>query len=194
MYRNFAVVAGLAVCSFAVPAAAQEAQPGHASTTAESSPAPQAGVPSAEEVARIRERLRDLQERARQDPAVTAANDAFGEEVMAAMLRLDPTAAPKKARADAIQAEAEQARAASDNERLNALAEEGRTLQAFFTALRSRAMALPEIEQSRQAYIAKLFEKMTELDPQAPDLVSRLDAARAAQQRQSSPAPESPAP
>jgi hypothetical protein len=196
MRKTSVMIAGF-VLTFGTHAAAAQQQgtePGHAPDGSESSqPAGTAAAPTADELAQIRRRLRDLQERARADSAVAAANDAFGNEVLAAMLRLDPEAGPKKARADAIQGEAVQARAASDNARLNDLAEEGRALQAYFAALRTRVLNLPEIERSRQAYIAKLFEKMTDLDPEAPALVARLDAARAAPQQATS-ASEGPAP
>jgi hypothetical protein len=158
---------------------AQDAQPGNSASHDSAESAPAITAHSSMPVEAIRARLGDLQRRARQDPAIDAASDAFGAEVLAAMTRLDPQATPKTARANAIQTEAAQARASGDQARLNELAEEGQRLRAYFTELRARAMALPEVERSRQAFIARLFEKMTELDPTAPELVRQLDAARA---------------
>lgn len=160
-------------------ASAQSTQPAQPAQAAEPTQEA-AAVPTPEEVAQLRQRFTALQRRAVEDPAIKSANEAFGAEVLAAMERLDATAAGKKARADAIAGEVEAARAASDNARINALAEEARTLQAFFSELRTRALALPEIEEKRQAYVQLLFAEMTELDPEAPRIAERLEAARAA--------------
>lgn len=154
-------------------APAQPAQPAPAAQPAQAVPTPQ-------EVAQLRQRLGELQQRAAQDPTVKAANDAFNAEVMTAMQGLDAEAAGKKARADAIPGEVQTARAANDNARLNQLAEEATALQGYFNQLRQRALAIPEIEEKRRAYVAQLFAKMKELDPEAQSIVDRLDAARAA--------------
>ena len=172
-------ILALALFTAATPfAAAAQETPGAQPATA--SPEQPSAPPTAEEVAQLRQRLSTLQQRAKEDSAVEAANEAFNAEVLAAMQRLDATAAARTTRASAIQTEAAAARAAGDNARLAALAEEAKELQAFFAALRERAMALPEIEAGRQAYIAQLFAKMTELDPEAPGIVARLDQAREA--------------
>jgi hypothetical protein len=154
-------------------APAAQAQPAAAAQPAQTTPTPQ-------EVAQLRQRLGELQQRAAQDPGVKAANDAFNADVLTAMTGLDPEAAGKKSRADALPGEVQTARTANDNARLTQLAEEATTLQAYFAQLRQRALALPEIEEKRQAYVAQLFAKMKELDPEAQSIVDRLEAARSA--------------
>ena len=128
----------------------------------------------------------DVTDKAQISAAVKAAEEKFGAEVMAAMQQLDPTAATKIARGQALPAEVEAARAANDNARLNALATEATELQNFFNGLRQRALATPEIQEKRKAYLAVVLAKMNEIDPQAQAMVDRLTALRnggAAQQR-----------
>jgi chromosome segregation ATPase len=173
-------IALLAAAALALPAAAaaQETQPAAPQPQAPAAAAPQ------DEITQIQQRLAALQQQAMQDSAVKAAEATFGAELMAAMERLDPTAKEKAARGEALNQEVEAARAASDNAKLNALATEAQGLQAFFTALRTRALALPEIQEKRQAYLAVVFARMNQIDPQAQALVTRLNELRAAAQPQ----------
>lgn len=149
-------------------AAAQEQPAGSAPAQA----APQ------DEIAQIQQRIAQLQQQAAQDSAVKAEEKSFDAFVMAAMERLDPTTREKLARAEALKAEVEAARAASDNARLNALAAEAQGLQAFFNGLRQRAVAEADVQERRKAYVQALFTRMSEIDPQAQALVARLQELR----------------
>lgn len=132
----------------------------------------------AQEIARIQARLDTLQQQARQDSAVKAAEAAFAARVQDAMVRLDPAARDRAARAAGLGAEVEAARAAGDTARLNALAAEAQALQAYFAELRPRALALPEIQESRRAYLQVLFARMKAIDPQTQVLVDSLRSLR----------------
>lgn len=153
----------IAAAFLAVPAAA------HAQT-APAAPA----APAQNEVEQLRQRIGQLQQQALQDPALEPAQDSFNAVVQAAMARLDPTATAKAARATALTAEVEAARAANDNAKLNQLAEEATALQAFFTALRPRAMADAEVQAARQVFLARVLEKMKQIDPNTQQYVDRL--------------------
>jgi len=181
-------IALLAFAALALPAAAaaQQTQPAPATPAAPAAPAQQPTAAPQAEIAQIQQRLAQLQQQAGQDPAVKAAEEKFGADLVAAMQQLDPAAAAKVARGQALPAEVEAARAANDNARLNALATEAAELQTFFNGLRQRALATPEIQEKRKAYLAVVLAKMNEIDPQAQSLVDRLTALRnggAAQQR-----------
>jgi len=134
----------------------------------------------ADSVAILQQRIGQLQQQAMQDAAVQAASRSFEEFLMGAMARIDATAAEKKARADALMTEVAAARAAGDNAKLNALATEAQTLQAFFHALRPRAMEQADVQEKRREFLGALFAKMGEIDPQAQALVDRLQQLRAA--------------
>ncbi|HYH79718.1 MAG TPA: hypothetical protein VEX86_07965 [Longimicrobium sp.] len=162
-------VALIAAAALVLPAAASAQQ----TTPAPAQAAPAQPAP-ASEATQLQQKLGALQQRAQQDPSLKAATDSFNTVLQAGMVKVDPQAAAKVARARAITADVEAARAASDNARLNQLATEANQLQAYFQTLQPRALALPEVQQARQAYVARLFEKMKEYDPQAQSYVDRL--------------------
>ena len=62
----------------------------------------------------------------------------------------------KSARAQALSQEVAAARAANHNAKLNQLADEATALKAYFDALRPRALAQAEVQQARQAYLARV--------------------------------------
>jgi hypothetical protein len=164
----------LAAAALALPAAAQaQTQPAPApAPPAPAVPAP----PAADEAAQLRQKIGALQQQALQDPALKPAQDSFNTVVSAAMGRIDPAAPAKLARASSINTEVEAARAANDNARLNQLATEATALQTYFAGIRPRAMADPEVVAARQVFLARVLEKMKQIDPNAQQYVDRLTA------------------
>ena len=168
-------IALLAAAALALPSAlaAQQAQPDPAQA-----PAAAETAPAQDETTRIQQRLAQLQQQAGQDPAVKAQEEAFDAYMIDAMARLDPDSRVKTSRAEALKAEVEAARAASDNAKLNQLAAEAQELQAYFAGLRQRTLGLPDVQEKRKEYVQALFTKMSEIDPEAQNLVSRLQELR----------------
>ncbi|HEX2090812.1 MAG TPA: hypothetical protein VHG28_00365 [Longimicrobiaceae bacterium] len=165
-------IALLAVAALALPATAaaqQQTQP---------APAPAQAASAQDEAARIQQRITQLQQQAQQDSAVKVVEAEFDAYMRAAMGRLDAAFAEKSARAEALKAEVEAARAASDNAKLNALAAEATELQGYFNGLRQRALAQADVQEKRKVYVQALFSKMNEIDPQAQALVARLQELR----------------
>lgn len=148
------------------------------SVSAQQRAAPAPAATAQQEMAQIQQRLGALQQQAMQDSAVQAAEEQLGADVQAAMVRVDPVAGEKVARAQALQSDVEAARAASDNAKLNQLATEAQALQAYFAGLSERVMALPEMQEKRDAFMAVLLARMTAIDPQAQALVTRLRELR----------------
>ncbi|HEX7243545.1 MAG TPA: hypothetical protein VF263_24885 [Longimicrobiaceae bacterium] len=177
-------IAFLAAAALALPAAAAAQQ-----TTPAPAPAP-VQASAQDEITRIQQRLGALQQQAAQDSAVRAQEQAFDAYVAEAMNRLDPAAAGKRARAESIKTDVEAARAANDNAKLNALAAEATELQAYFAQMRPRTLALPDVQQKRQAYVQALFTKMNQIDPEAQALVARLQQLRSG--GATAPAPATP--
>jgi hypothetical protein len=167
-------IALLAAAALALPAAA------HAQTTPPPAPAPAAppaqAAPAADEAAQLRQKIGALQQQALQDPSLKPAQDSFNTVVSAAMGRLDPQAPAKLARAQSINADIAAAQAAGDNVKLNALAAEATALQGYFATMRPRAMADPAVQAARQAWLARVLEKMKQIDPNAQQYVDRLTA------------------
>lgn len=169
-------IAFLAAAALALPAAAR-AQTQPAPPPAPPSPtAPAAPAAPADEAQQLRQRIGQLQQQALQDPSLKPAQDSFNLVVSAAMGRLDPAAPAKLARATSINAEAEAARAAGDNAKINALAEEATALKTYFDSLRPRAMADPQVVAARQVWLARVLDKMKQIDPNAQQYVDRLTA------------------
>lgn len=157
----------LAAAALALPAAA------HAQTTPATAVPPAQAAP-ADEATQLRQKIGALQQQALQDPALKPAQDSFNVVISAAMGRLDPAAPAKLARAQSINADVEAARAANDNAKLNQLAAEATSLQQYFATLRPRAMQDPQVQAARQAFLARVLEKMKQIDPNTQQYVDRL--------------------
>jgi hypothetical protein len=163
----------------ALLAAAALAAPVAASAQMTPAPAPAAQTAPAapaNEAEQLQQKIRALQQQALQDPALKLAQDSFNVVLSAAMGRLDPAAPAKFARYMSINAEVEAARAAGDNVKLNALAQEVPALQTYFSAIRPRAMQDPQVVAARQVWLARMLEKMKQIDPNAQQYVDRLAA------------------
>jgi len=162
-------IALLAAAALALPVAAR------AQTTPATPPPPPApAAPAADEATQLRQKLAALQQQAMQDPALKPAQDSFTAVVNAAMARLDPQAPAKLARAQSINADVAAAQAANDNARLNTLAAEATGLQSYFAGLRPRANADPQVQAAKQVWLARLLERMKQIDPNAQQYVDRL--------------------
>lgn len=161
-------IALVAAALFAAPAAgyAQEGQPATAS-------AAEAG-----EAAQLRQRIAQLHQQALTDPSVKPVQDSLNTAIQDAMARLDPAAPGKAARATSLNQEVEAARAAGDNAKLNQLADEATQLKAYFDNLRPRAMEDARVQAARQVYLARVFERMKQIDPNAQQYVDRLNALK----------------
>lgn len=148
--------------------AAQEAAPAAAPAPAAEAPAAPA-VPLTE-LQQLQQRLAALQQQANQDAAVQAAFAAVNEAMAAA----DPEFKTLSERAQAIPAEVEAARAASDNAKLNQLAAEVNALNTSLAAARQRASANADVQAKTTAYRTALLTKMVELEPNTQQLIARL--------------------
>jgi hypothetical protein len=156
----------LAAAALAFPVAAR----------AQGTAAPAAPPAQATEAEQLQQKIRALQQQALQDPALKPAQDSFNVVLSAAMGRLDPAAPAKFARFMSINAEVDAARAAGDNVKLNALAQEVPALQTYFSGIRPRAMQDPQVQAARQVFLARVLEKMKQIDPNAQQYVDRLAA------------------
>ena len=125
------------------------------------------------EIQQITARLGELQKPALQDPAVQAANDSVTAAIEAA-LKTDQAYQQLAQQAEQYKADVAAAQAAGDNEKLSQLADQGKLLQQGMNVSRRKAMSDPAVQKQMEAYKARLFEKMVEIDPQAKTLAQRL--------------------
>ena len=165
--RKVTFAAALGAALISAPAAAQ-AQQGQTA----------AAAPAQNEAARLRQRIGQLQQQAMQDPSLKPAQDSFNVVLQGAMARLDPAAPARTARAAAVNQEVEAARAAGDNAKLNQLAQEAAELTAYFDQLRPRALAQPDVQAARQLFLARVFERMKQIDPEVQQYVDRFAELR----------------
>ena len=135
----------------------------------------------AREAAALERKLAELQARALEAPAVAAAQAAVEEEMKRAMVRADPAAAARIARAEGLREEVEAARTEGDNAKLNQLASEAQSLQSYFVSLRARAVEDAALAARTREFQEVLVGEMIELEPQADAWVDRLATLRGVQ-------------
>ena len=145
-------------------AAGQDAAATSAAPAAASAPA----APS--EAQQIQQRLGQVQQQAMQDAALQAA---FAE-INTALEAADPEFKTLSDRARTLKADVATAQAASDNARLHQLAAEAKQLQTNLPAARARATQNPAVQEKVVAFRTALAEKMQQIDPEIPALLTRL--------------------
>jgi chromosome segregation ATPase len=144
-------------------------------------PSPEVREPSPEvqellvERQQLTVRLGALQEQALENDELRAQQTAVSDAVRGAMIEADPTMQEKLDRIEAIMEEARAAQGTGDMERIAALTAEAETLQPQIQEAQATALARPEIEQQVDAFQLALRTRMVELDPQAAELLDRLD-------------------
>jgi hypothetical protein len=165
--RN-ALTSLLALAALALPA----------QISAQEQSAPAVSQEAADETAQIQTRLQQIQQRVLQQPALQAAQQELGDELVATMARVDPTFTPNSERAQAMQADIAAAQEAGDNERLRALAAESEVLEQAFAAARARAMQDEAFQERMQAFRQQVVAAMIEQDAETGTLLARLDELR----------------
>jgi hypothetical protein len=142
-------------------------------------PSPQQPSPEVQQLLVERQqltvRLGELQEQALQNEELREQQTVVSDAVRGAMIEADPTMQEKLDRIDAIMEEAREAQSAADMDRIAALTTEAEALQPQIREAQARALARPEIEQQVDAFQLALRTRMVELDPQAAELLDRLD-------------------
>jgi hypothetical protein len=144
-------------------------------------PAPEVQQPSPEvqqllvERQQLEVRLGALQEQALENTELREQQTAVSDAVRGAMIEADPTMQEKLDRIEAIMEEARTAQGNGDMERIAALTAEAETLQPQIQQAQATALARPEIEQQVDAFQLALRTRMVEIDPEAAELLDRLD-------------------
>jgi hypothetical protein len=154
-----------------------------AAQTAQAPAAPAAPVlagtptppPAPSRLQQVTSQIAAAQKRALQDPELQAASREINALITSTASRIDPGYAGYAQRAVALKQDVAAAQAAQDNDKLWALADEAKQLQAKISAAQDAAREDAAVKAKLDAYKVKLFDKMVQLDPKVKDLVKELE-------------------
>jgi hypothetical protein len=169
------VAVGLAAfAAVALPgqSAAQTAEAAPAAPALAGSPTP---PPAPSRLQQVTSQIGAAQKRALQDPTIRAASQEITSLIATTAGRIDPGYVGYTQRAVALKQDVAAAQAAQDNDKLWALADEAKQLQAKITAAQDAAKEDAAVKAKIDTYKVKLFDKMVELDPKVKDLVKELE-------------------
>lgn len=130
------------------------------------------------ELQSIDQTLQPIRQRALQDPELQAQQVRLVERVQAAMAEIDPDAEGNMARFDSLRAEFGAAQRAGEQERLQGLATELRSLQASLQQTQGAALQQEDVAEALDAFREDLHDQMREVEPQADSLLDRADELR----------------
>jgi DNA repair exonuclease SbcCD ATPase subunit len=180
MIQRFAAVIPLALALLVAPATLRAQEPAPAT---EPAPVEENGVDEAAtaqmqawlaEIQELNGRLQDVRQAALQDAELSAAQEAIGARVRAAMEEADSTLVTSMTRLQSLQAEAEAAQQQGNGARLEELGAEAREIEERFAAAQQQALSQPELSAEVQAFQTRLQAKILELEPEAPQLIARF--------------------
>lgn len=124
------------------------------------------------EAQELQQQLAPIQEEAMQDEALAAQLQELQERVQAAMRDENPELLE---RMDELEADFMAAQESGDQERVQEVGMEAQTVQGELQALQSAVLEDPELSESVQAFEDAQRERMIEIDPEAGELIDRLD-------------------
>lgn len=124
------------------------------------------------EAQELQQQLAPIQEEAMQDEALAAQLQDLQERVQAAMRDENPELLE---RMDELEADFMAAQESGDQERVQEVGMEAQTVQSELQALQSAVLEDPELSASVQAFEDAQRERMIEIDPEAGELIDRLD-------------------
>lgn len=124
------------------------------------------------EAQELQQQLAPIQEEAMQDEALAAQLQDLQERVQAAMRDENPELLE---RMDELEADFMAAQESGDQERVQEVGMEAQAVQGELQALQSAVLEDPELSASVQAFEDAQRERMIEIDPEAGELIDRLD-------------------
>lgn len=128
------------------------------------------------ELQQIGARLAQAHARAMQDPGLRARQETLAEQLKVAMFRVDPSLRSVEARARALEGEARAARQAGDEARMTTLMEQAGQIEMRILEAQKAVMGDAAMAARMTAFEADLRKKMTEVEPQTPQLVERAES------------------
>ncbi len=156
---------------------------------------PQQDVP--DEVQEMMEEFQEMQQRFMQiqsqvlqmNPELQERQAAIGDLVNEAMAELNPAAEEQVSRLQQLEQEAAMAQQEEDMERLQELINEAQGLQAELQAAQAQALEQDHVQQEIDSFQDDLLDEMIEMDPEAGQILDRLDELAQQLGAQGPPAP-----
>ncbi len=128
------------------------------------------------EYQQVEARLGQLQVQVIQEDAeLQTRRSAIDEMVLAAMVEINPESQAHIDRLSELSEEATVAQQAQDNESMQSIMNEAMTIRSALDAAQSEAILREDVRSEIQSFEEVLMEKVVEIDPEARDLVIRLE-------------------
>lgn len=170
---GIATALGLAILVGAAPAQAQESEQGQQGQQMQQF---QKMQKLQQELRSVRKQLRGIRQKALQDSAIEEQRMALSQTVRGAMSQLDPNYTAKEDTLNALQRRLKQAQQNQDTAQLRSLMSRGRKVQQQVRRLRDSVTQRDSIAEQIDVFRDNLIQKMTEIDPQAEQLIQRRDS------------------
>lgn len=163
----------LLMMALVAPARAQTPPPPAGGTPPAQAPSPQALMA---EYQQVQSRLGRLQAQVIQaDAELEARRSGIDELVTAAMNEIDPETDAHIARLEVLSQEAMEAQRAQDSAVMETLMTEVASLRSALGAAQAAAIQRDDVQREIQSFEADLMLKVAEVDPEAPQLLARLE-------------------
>ncbi len=124
------------------------------------------------EAQELDQQLAPIQQEAMQDEDLAAQLQALQELIQTAMREEDPEL---MGRMEQLEEEFMAAQEAGDQERVQEIGMAAQQIQMEFQALQQRVLDRPDIQEPIDAFEAAQRERMIEIDPEAGDIIDRID-------------------
>lgn len=128
------------------------------------------------EMQEIQQRLAPIQEEAMQDEALVSQVEDLQNRIETAMRSQAPELFEQM---EEFEAEFMAAQEAGDQERAQEIGMEAQQVEMELQAIQQNVLADPEIEESIDAFETAQRERMLEIDPEAGDLIDRMQEIQA---------------
>lgn len=122
----------------------------------------------------LHSQLEALQNRALEDPELSAAQEELGDEIRGAITAADPSIQQRMDRMGELETEASAASQGGNMQRLQELMTEARDIQDHFFEVQQRVLETPELAAKLNSFQDQLQRKMLQLDPGAQALMDRF--------------------
>jgi hypothetical protein len=122
----------------------------------------------------LHQQLQSIQDRALEDPQLSADQETLGTEIRAAVARADSTMETRMARMTTLETEAHAASAAGDSDRLQTLMLEATDIQERFMELQQQVLGEPAMAAKIGVFQTALQAKMIQIEPGAQGLMDRF--------------------
>jgi hypothetical protein len=127
------------------------------------------------ELRQLGQQLETIREKALEDQQLQQDQEELGEEIKAAMEKVDPELSRGLERISMLDSEASAAQQANDRGKLEELAREAEAIQMRFIQVRSRVIEEPAMSEKIEAFHTRLETRMAQVDPSTPGLIRRFN-------------------